>query len=72
MFGSSDLEGIQYPFEVHDVFKTYQDAILLVDKEKTRVVQGHNLMHNHPYAQSRFEQAHTHLNQLIPIQNQEI
>ena len=69
ILGSSDLEGIQYPFEVHDVFKTYQDAILLVDKGEKQVSSsvGHDLMHNHPFAQSRFEQAHTHLNQLIPI-----
>jgi len=69
IFGSSDLEGMQYPYEVHDVFKTYQDAILLVDKGEKQVSSsvGHNLMHNHPYAQSRFEQAHTHLNQFIPI-----
>ena len=69
ILGSSDLEGIQYPFEVHDVFKTYQDAILLVDKGEKQVSSsvGHDLMHNHPFAQSRFEQAHAHLNQLIPI-----
>ena len=69
ILGSSDLEGVQYPFEVHDVFKTYQDAILLVDKGEKQVSSsvGHDLMHNHPFAQSRFEQAHAHLNQLIPI-----
>ena len=69
ILGSSDLEGVPYPFEVHDVFKNYQDAILLVDKGEKQVSStiGHNLMHNHPYAPSRFEQAHRHLDQLVPI-----
>lgn len=69
ILGSSDLVGFQFPFEVHPVFKDYQDAILLVDKGEKQVSSsvGHNLMHNHPYAKSRFEQAHTHMDQLIPI-----
>jgi len=41
----------------------------LVDKGEKQVSSsvGHNLMHNHPYAKPRFEQAHTHMDQLIPI-----
>jgi len=60
--GSTDLFGI--PFEgVHDVFKTYQDSILLVDKGEKQVSStvGHDLMHSHPYAENRFKQAHTNL-----------
>jgi len=30
--GSSDLFGVPFPYEVHEVFKNYHDAILLVDK----------------------------------------
>ena len=30
--GSSDVFGIPFPYEVHEVFKNYHDAILLVDK----------------------------------------
>lgn len=58
--GSSDLFGIKYPYKVHDNFKDYQDTILLVDKGEKQVSStvGHNLMHNHPYAQTRFQQAH--------------
>lgn len=67
--GSSDLFGIKYPYKVHENFKNYQDTILLVDKGEKQVSStvGHNLMHNHPFAQERFEQAHDNLNKLIPI-----
>lgn len=69
ILGSSDLEGVAFPFEVHEVFKDYQDAILLVDKGEKQVSSsvGHNLMHNHPFATERFQQAHDHLDALIPI-----
>ncbi|MXN92840.1 diphosphomevalonate decarboxylase [Flavobacterium sp. Sd200] len=61
--GSSDLFGVEFPAEVHDVFKTYQDTILLVDKGEKQVSStlGHDLMHEHPYAERRFAQAHENL-----------
>lgn len=67
--GSSDLYGIPYPFEVHEVFKNYHDTILLVDKGKKQVSStvGHNLMQGHPYAVQRFEQAHQNIAKLKPI-----
>ncbi|MBP0903531.1 diphosphomevalonate/mevalonate 3,5-bisphosphate decarboxylase family protein [Mariniflexile gromovii] len=67
--GSSDLFGVKYPYKVHDNFKDYQDTILLVDKGEKQVSStvGHNLMHNHPYAKNRFQQAHNHLEKLKPI-----
>ncbi|MDF0707293.1 diphosphomevalonate/mevalonate 3,5-bisphosphate decarboxylase family protein [Flagellimonas okinawensis] len=67
--GSSDLYGVPYPFEVNAVFQTYCDTILLVHKGQKQVSStvGHNLMHNHPYADNRFQQAGTNLNQLKPI-----
>ena len=66
---SSDLFGVKYPFEVHENFKNYQDTILLVDKGEKQVSStvGHNLMHNHPYALQRFEQAHDNLSKLIDV-----
>jgi diphosphomevalonate decarboxylase len=69
ILGSSDLEGIAFPYDVHEVFKDYQDAILLVDKGEKQVSSsvGHNLMHNHPFAEQRFQQAHDHMDALIPI-----
>ena len=67
--GSSDIYGVSYPYEVHENFKDFQDAILLVDQGEKQVSStvGHNLMHNHPYAESRFNQAHENLAKLIPI-----
>ncbi len=66
---SSDLFGIQYPYEVHDIFKNYHDTILLVHKGEKQVSStvGHNLMHNHPYAENRFHQAHGNLDKLKSI-----
>lgn len=67
--GSSNLFGIKYPFEVHQNFKNYHDTILLVDKGEKQVSStiGHNLMHNHPFAKQRFEQAHNNLLRLINV-----
>ncbi|MFD0863545.1 diphosphomevalonate/mevalonate 3,5-bisphosphate decarboxylase family protein [Sungkyunkwania multivorans] len=67
--GSSDLYGVAYPYEVHEVFKDFQDTILLVDKGEKQVSSsvGHNLMHDHPYAKNRFKQAHQHLTALQEV-----
>lgn len=67
--GSSNEFAIKYPYKVHDNFKNYQDTILLVDKGEKQVSStvGHNLMHNHPFAKQRFEQAHENLNKLKQI-----
>lgn len=67
--GSSDLYGIQYPYEVHAAFKNYHDAILLVDKGEKQVSStvGHDLMHNHPFAEQRFEQANNNLTKISRI-----
>jgi diphosphomevalonate decarboxylase len=66
---SSLYYGIKYPYEVHENFKNYQDTILLVDKGEKQVSStlGHNLMHDHPFAAQRFQQAHKNLEQLIAI-----
>ncbi len=67
--GSSDLFGVEFPVAVHSNFKNYQDTILLVDKGEKQVSStvGHDLMHNHPYAQQRFQQAHDNLSQLKTV-----
>lgn len=66
---SSNLYGVEYSDKVHEVFKNYQDTILLVDRGEKQVSStiGHNLMHNHPFAEKRFEQANTNLEKLLPI-----
>lgn len=65
---SSDFFGVEYS-SVHQNFKNYQDTILLVDKGEKQVSStvGHDLMHNHPYAERRFLQAHENLSQLKSI-----
>ncbi|MBC5840879.1 diphosphomevalonate decarboxylase [Flavobacterium sp. F-380] len=67
--GSSDLYGVEFPNEIHANFTNYQDTILLVDKGEKQVSStvGHDLMHNHPYAERRFAQAHENLDTLISI-----
>ena len=73
--GSSDVFGIPFPYEVHEVFKNYHDAILLVDKGEKQVSStvGHDLMHNHPFAEERFKQANENLAKISKIlQNGEI
>jgi diphosphomevalonate decarboxylase len=67
--GTSDLFGVKYPHEVHQNFKNYQDTILLVDKGEKQVSStvGHNLMHKHPYAENRFNQAHDNMSKLMDV-----
>lgn len=67
--GSSDLFGVQFSYKVHPIFENYQDAILLVDKGEKQVSStiGHNLMHNHPYAENRFKQANENLSKISKI-----
>jgi diphosphomevalonate decarboxylase len=66
--GSSDLFGVEFS-EINSNFKNYQDTILLVDKGEKQVSStvGHDLMHNHPYAERRFAQAHENLSSIKAI-----
>lgn len=67
--GSSNLFGTKYPFEIYKNFANYKDCILLVDKGEKQVSStvGHDLMHNHPFAEQRFKQANSNLSKLIPV-----
>ncbi len=62
---SSDLVAVPF-VGAHKIFHDFQDTILLVDKGQKVVSSsvGHNLMHNHPFAQQRFNQAHENLEKL--------
>ena len=66
---SSDLYGVPFSKEVHSVFQNYQDTVLLVDKGEKQVSStvGHGLMHGHPFADKRFEQAHENLGKLKSV-----
>ena len=65
---SSDLFGVEFS-DIHSTFKNFQDTILLVDKGEKQVSStvGHDLMHNHPYSERRFEQAHENLSKMKTI-----
>ena len=67
--GSSDLFGVKFPHTIHANFNNYQDTILLVDKGEKQVSStvGHNLMHDHPYAENRFKQANENLGKITEI-----
>lgn len=58
--------------DIHDVFKDYQDIILLVDKGQKQVSSsvGHDLMNKHPFAKSRFQQAENHLSEILTVLKQ--
>ena len=66
---SSDLFGVHFPYDVHEVFHDFQDTILLVDKGEKQVSStvGHELMYNHPFAERRFAQAHENISKLKDI-----
>ncbi|HMK07256.1 MAG TPA: hypothetical protein VK476_06980 [Flavobacterium sp.] len=67
--GSSDLFGVEYQGLIHENYLGYQDTILLVDKGEKQVSStlGHDLMHDHPFAERRFAQAHENLDKLIAV-----
>lgn len=69
MDGSSDIYAIKYSHKVHDIFKRYHDTILLVDKGQKQISStvGHDLMHGHPFATQRFDQAHKNLSKLKTV-----
>ncbi|MAY21617.1 MAG: diphosphomevalonate decarboxylase [Flavobacteriaceae bacterium] len=66
---ASNNFGLRYPFKVHPNFENYQDTILLVDKGEKQVSStvGHDLMHAHPFAEQRFQQANDNLSKLISV-----
>lgn len=66
---SSDLYAIPLENDIHPIFKTFNDTILLIH-EGTKSVSstvGHQLMNNHPYAQLRFVEAKQNIKKLLDI-----
>ncbi len=66
---STDLYGVSFPTKIHASFTNFHDTILLVDKGQKQVSStlGHQLMHQHPFAAKRFEQAHENLSTLLQV-----
>lgn len=67
--GSSPLFGTQITQDIHPIFHDFQDSILIIDKGQKKVSStlGHQLMENHPYAQTRFTQAEENLLKLTEV-----
>ncbi len=67
--GSSDAFAVKFPNNIHKNFDRYQDTILLIDKGEKQVSStvGHDLMHGHPFAARRFEQASENITKLKEI-----
>lgn len=55
--------------DIHSIFRTYQDTILVVNSGEKVVSssEGHKLMNDHPYTSARIVQAGTNLSRLLGV-----
>ena len=65
--GSSDEYAVPLEKDIHSVFKTYRDSILIVSGEAKSVSSraGHGLMEGNPYAPARYAQANENIRNLL-------
>ena len=65
--GSSDEYAVPLENDIHPIFKTYRDSILIVSGETKSVSSraGHGLMEGNPYAQARYAQANENIKNLL-------
>ena len=65
--GSSDEYAVSLADDIHPVFKTYRDSILIVSGETKSVSSraGHALMEGNPYASARYAQANENIKNLL-------
>ena len=65
--GSSDEYAVSLANDIHPVFKTYHDSILIVSGETKSVSSraGHALMEGNPYAPARYAQANENTKNLL-------
>ena len=65
--GSSDEYAVSLADDIHPVFKTYHDSILIVSGETKSVSSraGHALMEGNPYAPARYAQANDNIKNLL-------
>ena len=65
--GSSDDYAVSLENDIHPVFKTYHDSILIVSGETKSVSSraGHALMEGNPYASARYAQANENIKNLL-------
>ncbi|MDY6801715.1 MAG: diphosphomevalonate decarboxylase [Bacteroidota bacterium] len=64
---STDEYALPIDEQVHHVFKTYRDAVLIIDsgQKASSSSTGHVLMENHPFAKARYLQANVNLEKLL-------
>ena len=65
--GSSDKYAVSLENDIHPIFKTYHDSILIVSGETKSVSSraGHALMEGNPYAPARYAQANENIKDLL-------
>ena len=65
--GSSDEYAVSLENDIHPVFKTYRDSILIVSDAQKSVSSraGHGLMEGNPYASARYAQANENIKNLL-------
>jgi diphosphomevalonate decarboxylase len=65
--GSSDEYAVSLENDIHSVFKTYRDSILIVSGETKSVSSraGHGLMEGNPYAPARYARANENIENLL-------
>ena len=65
--GSSDEFAVSLADDIHPIFKTYHDSILIVSGETKSVSSraGHALMEGNPYAPARYVQANENIKNLL-------
>ena len=65
--GSSDEYAVSLENDIHPVFKSYRDSILIVSGETKSVSSrsGHALMEGNPYASARYAQANENIKNLL-------
>ena len=65
--GSNDEYAVGFEYDIHDVFKTYHDAILIASRGEKSVSSrmGHGLMDNNPFAAPRYQQANERMTAVV-------
>jgi diphosphomevalonate decarboxylase len=64
---SSDEYAVSIDEQVHHLFKSYRDAVLVIDsgQKASSSSKGHSLMENHPLAKARYQQANVNLEKML-------
>lgn len=64
---SSNLYAVNVDFEINDIFKNFQDTILIIDKEEKKNSSsfGHSLMNNNPFSDNRVLQANDNIEVIL-------